>query len=256
MAAYVELNGVNTWYDERGEGDPLVLLHGGLSDSRDFEGNIASLANQFRVLMPERRGHGHTGDVDGPITIDLMASDTIAFLDKIVGGPVRLVGYSQGAAVALFVALQRPDLVDKLVLISGSFDVNGMLFRPSTDGEVPPPVLNAYAEVSPDGPDHLPVVLAKIARAAEEEAPLRKSDLSGVTCRTLVMAGDDDLVTLEHTLDLYRGLPDSELAIVPGTSHVLLHEKPAVCTQLVEEFLTAEPIPTYMPIRRSLNGIG
>ena len=89
------------WYDERGEGDPLVLLHGGLTDCRDFTGNLDTLASRFRLLLPERRGHGHTADVAGPITLAVMAQDTIAFLDKLVGEPVRLVGYSAGAAVAL-----------------------------------------------------------------------------------------------------------------------------------------------------------
>lgn len=94
MAAYVQVNGVPMWYDERGEGDPLVLLHGGLTDSRDFTGNLDTLASRFRLLLPERRGHGHTADAAGPITLEVMAQDTIAFLDKLAGGPVRLVGYS------------------------------------------------------------------------------------------------------------------------------------------------------------------
>jgi pimeloyl-ACP methyl ester carboxylesterase len=66
MAEYVQLNGVRTWYDERGEGDPLVLLHGGFSDSRDFAGNLDTLADRFRLLLPERRGHGHTPTSTAP----------------------------------------------------------------------------------------------------------------------------------------------------------------------------------------------
>ncbi|MEV4065685.1 alpha/beta fold hydrolase, partial [Nonomuraea dietziae] len=127
MADYVDVNGVRTWYDERGEGDPLVLLHGGLTDSRDFTGNLDALADRFRLLLPERRGHGHTADVEGPITIGVMAQDTIAFLDKTVDGPVRLAGYSAGAIVALWVAVRRPDLVERLVLVSGGFHPDGMI---------------------------------------------------------------------------------------------------------------------------------
>jgi pimeloyl-ACP methyl ester carboxylesterase len=251
MADYVEVNGVSMWYDERGDGDPLVLLHGGFTDSREFTGNLDTLASRFRLLLPERRGHGHTADVAGPITLDVMAQDTIAFLDKLVGGPVRLVGYSAGATVALRVAVRRPDLVDRLVLISGAFNRDGMILRPSADAAPPPQLVAAYAEVSPDGAEHLPVVIAKIAKSVAEEPGLIVADLGAVACRALVMAGDDDIVTLEHTLALYRGLRDAELAIVPAASHLLLLEKPELCTRLVTDFLTTDSTPTMMPIRRA-----
>src|SRR5207244_4221236 len=119
----------------------------------------------FRCVFPERRGHGHTADVDGPITVEVMATDTIMFLERIIGRPMPLIGYSAGAIVALWVAVRRPDLVDKLVLLSGAFDRDGM---------------------------------------------------------------------------------------IPGTSHLLLHEKPELCAKMVLDFLTNRPVPTLMPIRRSV----
>jgi pimeloyl-ACP methyl ester carboxylesterase len=250
MAEYVTVNGVRTWYDDRGDGEPLVLLHGGLTDSRDFAGNLDALADRYRLLLPERRGHGHTADVDGPITLEAMAADTIAFVDEVVGGPVRLAGYSAGAAVALRVAARRPDLVDRLVLVSCAFHADGMILRPTAGIEPPAPLVARYAEVSPDGADHFPVVIAKIARTVEEEPGLNAADLAAVACPALVVAADDDLVTLEHTVALYQGLPDVRLAVVPASSHLLLHEKPELCTGLVADFLTGQDRPTLMPIRR------
>jgi len=111
------------------------------------------------------------------------------------------------------------------------------------------PLVARYAEVSPDGRDHFPVVIAKIADAADR-AGLAAAELAAVACPTLVMTADDDLVTLEHTLALYRALPDAQLAVVPGTSHLLLHERPRLCASLVTEFLTTDPAPTLMPLRR------
>jgi pimeloyl-ACP methyl ester carboxylesterase len=252
MAAHLEVNGVPMWYDQRGEGDPLVLLHGGLTDSRDFTGNLDALASRFRLLLPERRGHGHTADVPGPITLEVMAQDTIAFLDELVGGPVRLVGYSAGATVALRVAVDRSDLVDRLVLISGGFHRDGLILQPTADAPPPPQLVAAYGEVSPDGADHLRVVIAKIARSVAEEPGLTVADLGVVACPTLVMVGDDDIVTLEHTLALYRGLHNAQLAVVPAASHLLLLEKPELCTRLVTDFLTTtDPAPTQLPIRRA-----
>jgi pimeloyl-ACP methyl ester carboxylesterase len=251
MAEHIELNGVRTWYDERGEGEPLVLLHGGFSDSRDFDPNLAALADRFRLLLPDRRGHGRTPDVDGPITAEVMARDTIALLDEVVGGPVRLAGYSAGGTVALLVALHRPDLVERLVLISTAFSADGLIFRPVVGGELPPPVVERYAEVSPDGAGHLQVVVDKVATALGEEPGLTPAQLAGVTARTLVLVGDDDLVALPHTLELYRGLADAELAVVPATSHLLLFEKPELCTALVADFLTHDRGPILMPIGRA-----
>src|SRR5581483_11750959 len=161
-----------------------------------------------------------------------------------------LVGYSAGAMVALWTAVRRPDLVEKLVLISGAFDKEGMILRPVAGVPMPAPLVAAYGEVSPDGPDHFPIVVAKIARAAEEGIGLSEADLRRVACPTLVIVADDDIVTLEHSLALYRALPNAQLATIPGTSHLLLHEKPELCARLVLDFLTDHTVRTLMPIRR------
>jgi pimeloyl-ACP methyl ester carboxylesterase len=250
MNDYIDADGVRTWYDDRGNGEPVVLLHGGLTDSRDFAGNLDALADRFRLLLPERRGHGHTADVPGPITVEVMARDTAAFVDKLVAGPVRLVGYSAGATVALWLAAHRPALVERLVVISGAFDPVGMIIRPTAGASPPVPMVARYAEVSPDGADHFPVVARKIADAAAQLG-MTVADLAVIGCPTLVIAADDDIVTLDHTLELYRALPDAQLAVVPNASHLLLHDKPQHVTGLVADFLTTDPAATLMPIRRA-----
>jgi pimeloyl-ACP methyl ester carboxylesterase len=242
---------VHMWHAEYGTGAPVVLLHGGMTDGRCFTGNLDGLADAFHLYLPDRRGHGRTPDAPGPITIEIMARDTIAFLDRVVGGPARLVGYSAGGSVALRTAMLRPDLVERLVLISTAYDLDGMVFRPSADGPMPPPVVDAYAEVSPDGRDHFPVVVRKIADAAATEPAPDPSDLRAVKARTLVLAGDDDLVTLDHTIALYRALPAAELAVLPNASHLLLMEHPETVRAMVRTFLTTDPAPTYMPISRA-----
>ncbi|MPZ13050.1 MAG: alpha/beta fold hydrolase [Chloroflexi bacterium] len=252
MASYVELDGVRTWYDEHGEREPLALLHPGGADARAWAPNLDALATHFHVFTPERRGHGRTPDVEGPITYELMADDTIAFQERVIGGPAHLVGCSAGAIVALLVALRRPDLARRLVLISGVFHRDGWLPVAIDPDASPPEVLaHGYAELSPDGPDHFAVVSAKLARMNWEEPMLAASDLSAVTSRVLIMTGDDDEVTVEHAIAMYRGLPDAELAVVPGTSHDLLHEKPALCNAILVDFLTTDAVPTIAPVRRA-----
>ena len=253
MAEYVQLGDVRTWYDEHGSGDPLVLMHGGLVDARFFEPNLAALAERFHVYTPERRGHGHTPDVPGPITYQLMAGDTVAFLEAVVGEPADLVGHSDGAFTAMLVAMQRPELVKRLVLISGGFSKHGEA-APDAEWDVDAITEflgSTYGEVSPDGEDHFRVVATKIGEMAATEPYLEASELAKVTARALVMFADDDLVTMSHAVEMYEALPNAELAVVPGTSHFLTQEKPHLVNQLVLDFLTNDPVQTVAPIRRA-----
>ena len=251
MEHHVELGGVRTWYATHGAGDPLVLLHPGLVDARAFGAHLAAWSGRFQLFTPERRGHGHTPDVEGPLTFTQMAQDTIAFIDRVVGRPTRLLGVSDGAIVALLTAVRRPDLMTRLVVIAGPAHHQGWLpeaIEPAN--ETPVFMHEAYGEVSPDGIGHYPVVLEKMAETHLVEPTLTPADLGSVGCRTLVMLGDDDEVRLEHAIEMYRSLPDAELAIVPGTSHGLLVEKPELCDRIILEFLEQDPVATVAPIRR------
>ena len=253
MAQYVQLGAVRTWYDDHGEGEPLVLMHGGLTDSRFLEPNLGPLAERFHVYTPDRRGHGRTPDAEGPITYQLMADDTIAFLDQVVGGPAHLVGHSDGAVVAMLVAMQRPDLVRRLVMISGGFDKSGEA-APDMEfdsDEVVQFLGPAYGEVSPDGEAHFPVLAGKVAEMARNEPHVDPAELARITARSLVMYADDDLMTLAHAVAMFDALPDAELAVVPGTSHFLTQEKPHLVNALLLDFLTNDPVATVAPIRRA-----
>lgn len=240
------------WYEERGEGDPLLALHPGGVDSRSLDGNIEALSRHFHVYAPDRRGHGRTPDVEGPLSFELMVQDTIAFLESVIDGPAHLVGYSDGAIVALLVARSRPDLVRRLVFVAAVFHRDGWVegVLDSLADNPPDFMRDSYAEVSPDGGEHFDVVVAKLAAEHAAEPSLAAEDLQAVTSQTLVMLADDDEVRLEHAVEMYRRLPEAELAVVPGTSHGLLVEKPELCNRIIADFLVNDPFPTFAPIRR------
>jgi pimeloyl-ACP methyl ester carboxylesterase len=240
VANYLQVGDVHTYYEEEGQGQPLVLLHPGGADSRVFESNLPELTEHFRVFRPDRRGHGRTADVKGPISDELMARDTLAFPEQVVGGPAFLLGHSDGAPVALVMALLRPDLVSRLVVASGVFHHEG--WAPGAiylDEESMAFFVEFHGAVSPDGPNAFPALNAKLDRMHEEEPTLPVADLAGYTGPSLVMVGDDeDEIPIEHTLAFRAGLPRSQLAIVPGTGHGLLMEKPDLCNQIIMDFLT------------------
>jgi pimeloyl-ACP methyl ester carboxylesterase len=217
-----------------------------------------TLAEHYRVYLPERRGHGRTPDVAGPITYGNMAEDTIAFLDAVGLRSVRLLGWSDGGNVALLVALARPDLVSKLVVIGAAAHRNG--YTPEQDelfaswaGRPSPAIMagfkELYGQVSPDGPEHFEVVFAKLGETWAREPDLDLADLGRIAVPTLILLGDDDVLTIEHAAAMVRALPDAQLSVVPGTSHAVVMEKPEVVNRMLLDFLAPEQVPRMMSLR-------
>lgn len=257
MGEYVEIAGLKTWYDTEGQGDPLILLHGGLVTNDTWAAQIPAFAERFHVLAPERRAHGHTPDVEGPLNYADMANDTIGFLETVVKQPAHLVGWSDGGIVGLLVAIVRPDLVRRLVAISANFNTEGMVgsMEEMMGGGADDPSMamfrSMYEASSPDGPEHWPVMFDKMMEMFKDQPNIKPDELGSIKVPTLVVSGDDDVVTIEHTLELYRAIPGSELAVVPGTSHALVFEKPDLLNRIVLDFLEKEPVPTMLPFRRA-----
>lgn len=225
---------VELWWAERGSGAPFVLLHPGGTDARALEPLLEALGDGYRLITPEQRAHGHTPDA-GELTFEAMTDDTVAFIESLDVKPVHLLGYSDGAIVALQVALARPELVSDLVFAAAPASVDG--WYDGVLGVEPPEFMaDAYGEVSPDGREHWPVVVEKLARMHADSPRIDASQLATLTIPTLVVLGDDDEVRLEHAVDVYRALPNGELAVIPRATHGFLVEKPDLFARLVREF--------------------
>lgn len=249
---YVDVNGVHTYYEVHGNGDAVVLLHGGMTPIETWEAQTAALAQQYQVYLPERRGHGRTPDVDGPMTYQVMADDTAAFMDALGITNARVAGWSDGGNVGLILAIKRPDLVGKLILLGCAANIAGYgdkfdHLKELRLEDLPPMATEAYKALSSDGPDHLPVLWEKIKTLWTTEPAHEISELSAIRCPTLLMQGDDDVATLEHIAAMGQAIPDSQIAIVPGTDHMVMFEKPELVNRLFLDFFNDEQAPKLFP---------
>lgn len=239
---YVDLDGLRTYHEITGTGEPLVLLHGGMCTIDTFAGLSVPLAAAYRVHLPERRGHGRTPDVDGPITYENMAADTAAYIERASAAPAHLVGWSDGAVVGLLVALSRPDLVRSLVFMGAALTADGLppALLPLPDRipveALPPSLREMYAAVSPDGPAHFDVVWEKLSPAWTAFPLVELAELARLAVPTLVVAADHDMVTVEHAATVSRAIPSARLAVVPG-EHSVPIDKPALVASVVLDFL-------------------
>ena len=170
-----------------------------------------------------------------------------------MGRPAHLVGYSDGGIVSLLVARERPDLVQSMVLIGANFHHEGIHpFDLDPESPVAQMIAESYAAISPDGAEHFPAIVDKTLTMIGTEPTLATDHLTGIAHPTLVLAGDDDLVRLSHTCELFEALPNGQLAIVPGTSHLVVFEKPDLVQASVRSFLdSGGTVETLMPINRA-----
>lgn len=254
MGSYVDIDGHHTWIEEAGAGDEtIVLLHGGLGNGDELLDTIGPpLAGDYRLVAPDRRGHGRTADTDAPFHYEDMVDETTAILEQVVGGPAHLVGWSDGGILALLLSRRRPDLVVRNVLIGTNFHHDGV--RPmemADDDPLGATMYKAYVERTPDGADHFQLVLEKAMTLFATEPTLTVDDLRQIPTPTLVLVADDDIQELAHTVALYESLPAGQLAVVPRASHALPMERPDEVARLIRDFLTADlPPVTLMPSRR------
>jgi pimeloyl-ACP methyl ester carboxylesterase len=251
----LKLNGHPTWAKVgRGSSPRVVLLHGGLSSSASLLKSIGPrLARDFSVSAFDRRGHGRTADTADPFHYQSMADETAAFLTHL-GGRAHLVGHSDGGIVALLTALARPDLVNRVVAVGANFHFDAVASPGSLTFEGPDFEQWAaeYGARSPDGVAHARAVADKTLALFATEPTLTPADLAAMSRPVLVMCGDDDVVDLEHTITLYQSLPEAQLAIVPGTSHAVLKERPKESARIIRRFLTDRlPPVTLQPVRRA-----
>jgi pimeloyl-ACP methyl ester carboxylesterase len=233
---YAEVNGLEMYYEIHGTGRPLVVLHGAYMTIGTMGEIVPSLAETRQVVAVELQGHGHTADVDRPLTYEQMADDVAALIRHLGTDQTDVFGFSMGGGVALQAAIRHPELVRKLVVASVAYTGDGMhpellamIETITPEVFAGSPIEEAYLRTAPN-PEDFPTLVAKLKRLDMEPYAWPPEDIRGIAAPTLYIIADSDIIRLEHAVELFRllgggvpgdlaGLPKSQLAVLPGTTH-------------------------------------
>ena len=253
----VNVNGMRMYYEVSGTGDPLVVLHGAYMNIPTMGAIIPRLAKTHKVYAVELQGHGRTTDISRPITYQNLADDVAAFMDSVRLQKADVFGYSMGAEVGLQLAIRHPAKVNKLVAAAVAYDLKG--WQPEYTAMIPQmtvemitamPFAKEYPKLAAN-PNGFPEFARKMI-ALEKEPMAWESDVKALKTPVLVIAGDADVATLEHTIALFRllgggmmgdmgkPLAASRLAILPATSHTAVITQVDLLHGFIEPFLRGQ----------------
>jgi pimeloyl-ACP methyl ester carboxylesterase len=258
---YVSVNGLEMYYEIHGTGLPLVLLHGAFSAiGTSFGELLPSLAERRQVIAFEMQAHGRTADIDRPLSYEQMADDTAAALEQLGIEKADFFGYSMGAFIALQIAIRHPDVVRKLVLASVTYNLGGVhpglmegLADMKPEMMYGSPWHEEYTRIAPN-PEDFATLFAKKTQMDRNLKDVPAEFIESIEVPTLLIIGDSDLVRPEHAVEMFRllgggvfgdtpaGLPSSQLAVLPGTSHVTLVSRADLLLSIIPPFLDA-PMP-------------
>jgi pimeloyl-ACP methyl ester carboxylesterase len=253
----VRVNGMQMYYEVSGTGDPIIVLHGAYMNIPSMGAIIPMLAKTHRVYALELQGHGRTTDIDRPITYQNLADDVAAFMDAVGLPKADVFGYSMGAAAGLQFAIRHPDKVNKLVAASVGYDARG--WQPAFAAMIPSmtpemfantPMPAEYKKLAPN-PNGFPELARKVIQL-EKEPMAWEAEVKKLKTPVLLISGDADVMTLEHTVSFFRllgggeagdmgkPLPASRLAVLPATSHTSVITQPDLLIAFIEPFLKGQ----------------
>jgi len=261
--SYASVNGLQLYYEIHGAGEPLILLHGGLGAIQMFGEVLPSLAQNRRVVAVDLQAHGRTADIDRPLSFELMAGDIVALIKHLGIEAADVMGYSLGGGVALRTAIQHPEVVRKLVLVSTPFKRDGwypeilagmgQMGSQIAEPMKQTPMYQQYASIAPK-PEDWPVLLTKLGELLRQDYDWSK-EVVAIKASTLIVVGDADSVRTSHAVAFFElfgggkvdagwdgsGMSTARLAILPAMTHYNIYSSPQLAA-VVAAFLDA-PMP-------------
>jgi pimeloyl-ACP methyl ester carboxylesterase len=260
---YAEVNGLKMYYETYGMGEPLILLHGGVGAIEMFGEVLPLLAEGHQVIAVDLQGHGRTADIDRPLSYEAMADDIAALIEQLGLGQADVMGYSLGGEVALRTAIQHPEVVRKLVVVSAAFQQAGwypeiLAGEAAMNAEVaeqmkPTPLYQLYAGIAPRVEDW-PVLITKLGNLLRQDYDWSQ-EVQAIKAPTLLVYGDADAVRTSHAVAFFEllgggqkdagwdgsGMSNARLAILPGITHYTIFNSPTLAATVIPFLDTAMP---------------
>lgn len=239
---YVKVNGIRMYYELHGKGAPLLLIHGGAGNGMQFSKQLPAFSPRYRCIVPDCCAQGRTTDRPGPLTYHAMAEDMIALLDHLHVQRADIMGWSDGANIGLDMAMHHPDRVSHVVTFGANFRPDGLnpqdvaWNNSATAESFGPGMREGWTKLNPQ-PANFEQAMNKIIAMWRSLPNWSLADLRSIRAKTLICAGEHDLIRPEHTANLASSIPGADLWIVPNASHSAMIERPEVVNPRVLEFL-------------------
>jgi pimeloyl-ACP methyl ester carboxylesterase len=219
---YAAVNGLKMYYEIHGAGTPLVLIHGGGSTLQTTFGRVIPLlARSYKVIAVEMQAHGHTADIDRPLSFEQDADDIAALLRYLHIDKADIFGFSNGASTTLQFAIRHPEMANKIIVASTFYKRAGapegfwdMMSAPNFEF-MPQPFKDAFLAINPD-PNALYRMFERDVARMQTFADITEEQMKSIKAPALIILGDMDIVTPEHAVEMHRLLTNSRLAIIPG----------------------------------------
>jgi pimeloyl-ACP methyl ester carboxylesterase len=253
QSGYAPVNGLKMYYEIYGQGTiPLVLIHGGGSTiETSFANIIPFLAPHHKLIAVELQAHGRTSDREAQESFQQDADDVAALLAHLRIETADILGFSNGGSTTMQIAIRHPQLVHKIIVISGACKRDGMIpgffdgFKNATLDQMPQPLQDGYRNVAQD-PAKLQVMFEKDVYRMAHFTDWSDDDIRSIKAPALIMNADHDVVMPEHALQIARLIPNAQLVILPGVHGEFLGEQctykpgskfPGITAQLIDAFL-------------------
>lgn len=249
---YASINGLKMYYEIHGEGGPLVLIHGGGSTIQTSFGKILPLlAQHYKVIAVELQAHGHTNDRNSAESFEQDADDVGALIKYLKISKAHFLGFSNGGNTAMQIAIRHSNLVDKLIIISSFYKRDGMIpgffegMQQATLENMPVLLKTYYLQINNDQKG-LQRMFNKDKERMLHFKDWRDEDLASIKNPSLIISGDKDVVTTEHTVKMSHIIPNAQLLILPGTHGSFIGEvcaaeegskMPETTVTIIKEFL-------------------
>ncbi len=218
-------------YQEKGKGMPLILLHGNGEDGTYFVHQIAYFSKQYRVIAVDTRGHGKTPRGTAPFTIEQFADDLYDFMEMMEIPEAVILGFSDGANIAMKFVMKYPEKVKALILNGGNLNSKGVKRGTQIPIEIGYQIVKRFASKSPDAKKNMELLGLMV-----NEPDMKPEELLQIAVPTLVICGTKDMIKESHTKEIAENIPDSQLKTIKG-NHFIANKCPDEFNQAVDEFL-------------------